>query len=146
MTEYKLRRLRGDDASFFREIRLEALVSHPEAFGASWEDEQNKSLESIADRLERGYVLGGISDGGVLTGVSQNLLQSKLSILDRFGECMSARWHEGLDFHENCLPRSLKKLERRYVRFAYVSFLPTKQLSGSINRWASRNGLSRSKL
>jgi len=69
VTQYKIRRLRGDDASSFREIRLEALVSHPEAFGASWEDEQNKSLESIADRLEQGYVLGGISDGGVLTGI-----------------------------------------------------------------------------
>lgn len=69
MTQFKLRRLRGDDAPSFREIRLEALVSHPEAFGASWEEEQSQSLASIADRLERGYVVGGISDAGVLTGI-----------------------------------------------------------------------------
>jgi ribosomal protein S18 acetylase RimI-like enzyme len=69
VTQFKLRRLRGDDAPSFREIRLEALFSHPEAFGASWEEEKSQSLANIADRLERGYVVGGISDGGVLTGI-----------------------------------------------------------------------------
>jgi ribosomal protein S18 acetylase RimI-like enzyme len=66
---YKLRRLDRNDASSFRDIRLEGLASHPEAFGASWEDEQNEPESRFADRLQNGHIVGGFSDDGILTGI-----------------------------------------------------------------------------
>ncbi|MEX2743474.1 N-acetyltransferase family protein [Rhizobium mongolense] len=65
---YKIRRLDRNDASSFREIRLEALANHPEAFGASWEEEQSQSEAHFADRLENGLVIGGLSNDGMLAG------------------------------------------------------------------------------
>ncbi|WP_179213877.1 GNAT family N-acetyltransferase [Rhizobium sullae] len=68
MRPYKLRRLDRNDASSFREVRLEALANHPEAFGASWEEEQSLSEAHFAGRLENGLVIGGLSDDGILAG------------------------------------------------------------------------------
>jgi ribosomal protein S18 acetylase RimI-like enzyme len=64
----KLRRLDGSDAPTFRAIRLEALHSHPEAFGASWEDEHVQPESRFAERLESGHVIGAISSDGTLVG------------------------------------------------------------------------------
>ncbi|MGO4569875.1 N-acetyltransferase family protein [Rhizobium sp. 2YAF20] len=69
MLPYKLRRLDPNDAPSFRDIRLEGLANHPEAFGASWEDEQNEPEARFADRLENGHVIGGFSDDGMLAGI-----------------------------------------------------------------------------
>ncbi|QPB21568.1 GNAT family N-acetyltransferase [Rhizobium sp. 007] len=68
MCPYKIRRLDRNDASSFREIRLEALANHPEAFGASWVEEQSQSGAQFADRLENGLVIGGLFDDGMLAG------------------------------------------------------------------------------
>lgn len=68
MERFELRRLRRDDASVFRHIRLQALREHPEAFGASWEEEQDQPETRIAERLESGLVIGGISEGGKIVG------------------------------------------------------------------------------
>ncbi|WP_195909450.1 GNAT family N-acetyltransferase [Rhizobium tubonense] len=69
MFPYKLRRLDRNDTSSFRDIRLEGLANHPEAFGASWEDEQNEPEARFADRLENGHVIGGFSKDGTLAGI-----------------------------------------------------------------------------
>jgi len=49
-----LRALRTDDAAAYRALRLQALRDHPEAFGASYEDEVARSLEMTAKRLDGG--------------------------------------------------------------------------------------------
>lgn len=49
-----LRALRADDAAAYRTLRLQALHDHPEAFGASHEDEAARSLEMTARRLDGG--------------------------------------------------------------------------------------------
>ncbi|WP_132550101.1 GNAT family N-acetyltransferase [Rhizobium azibense] len=47
---------------------MEALANHPEAFGASWEEEQRQSEAHFAERLENGLVIGGFFDDGMLAG------------------------------------------------------------------------------
>ncbi len=39
----KMRRLDAHDVASYREIRLEGLKNHPEAFSSSWEDEDEKA-------------------------------------------------------------------------------------------------------
>ncbi len=63
-------RLTEADAERYRRLRLDGLRSHPEAFGASWEDEVAKPLAWFAERLERNAVFGGSLDGSALFGVA----------------------------------------------------------------------------
>ncbi|MBP2302713.1 GNAT family N-acetyltransferase [Azospirillum picis] len=58
-----VRRLVPDDAPAFREIRLEALALHPEAFGADLAAEQARSAAGFAERLAEGCIFGGFVDG-----------------------------------------------------------------------------------
>src|SRR3984893_10617237 len=66
----KARRLEADDVADYRELRLAGLTSHPEAFGASWEDESAKPASWWAERLETSTVFGGWIDGSPLLGVA----------------------------------------------------------------------------
>ena len=63
---HDVRRLTAEDAKAFRAIRLEALNNHPEAFGASYEDEQGLALDCFADRLENNAVFGAFRDGELM--------------------------------------------------------------------------------
>ncbi|PLK71194.1 hypothetical protein C0V73_11365 [Rhizobium sp. TH135] len=63
-----LRRLRASDDCAFREIRSEGLRLHPDAFGASFAEEQSQPLERVADRLENGHVMAAVADD-VIAGV-----------------------------------------------------------------------------
>ena len=58
-----IRRLGPDDANSFRAIRLEALRANPEAFGSTFELEDEQNLEWFAGRLENSHVLGAFRDG-----------------------------------------------------------------------------------
>ena len=49
----EVRKLSADDAAEFKILRLRALREHPEAFGASDEEEGEFSLETVASRLEQ---------------------------------------------------------------------------------------------
>jgi RimJ/RimL family protein N-acetyltransferase len=49
-----IRLLTSADATAYRTLRLQALRDHPEAFGASHEDEAARSLEMTARRLDGG--------------------------------------------------------------------------------------------
>lgn len=49
-----IRPLTPADATAYRALRLQALRDHPEAFGASHEDEAARSLEMMARRLDGG--------------------------------------------------------------------------------------------
>jgi RimJ/RimL family protein N-acetyltransferase len=66
----KVRRLEADDVADYRELRLEGLTSHPEAFGASWKDESAKPASWWAERLETSTVFGGWIDESPLLGVA----------------------------------------------------------------------------
>ena len=47
-----IRELSTDDVAIYRDLRLQALREHSEAFSTSAEDFEQRSLESIAQRLE----------------------------------------------------------------------------------------------
>jgi RimJ/RimL family protein N-acetyltransferase len=66
----KVRRLETDDVASYRELRLEGLKNHPEAFASSWENEAEKPLSWWAERLKANIVLGGWVDGSPLAGVT----------------------------------------------------------------------------
>jgi len=48
---YVIRQLGVTDAEAYRRVRLDALRLHPEAFGASYEDEARLDMAQIAERL-----------------------------------------------------------------------------------------------
>ncbi|MCG6113258.1 MAG: GNAT family N-acetyltransferase [Paracoccus sp.] len=64
-----VRRLSEADAVQFQTIRLEGLACHPEAFGASHEDEAELPLTLISQRLSAGVVFGGFRGDHALEGV-----------------------------------------------------------------------------
>lgn len=51
-------KLTPSDAACFREIRLEALQSTPEAFGSTYEHEASQALSWFEERLSKTVVLG----------------------------------------------------------------------------------------
>ena len=66
----KVRRLETHDVTSYRELRLEGLKSHPEAFASAWEDEASKPTPWWAERLETNTVLGGWIDDSPLLCVA----------------------------------------------------------------------------
>ena len=56
---HTIRRLTEADAALYREIRLEALRLHPEAFGASFQNESAEGVPFFAGRLADNAVFGG---------------------------------------------------------------------------------------
>jgi ribosomal protein S18 acetylase RimI-like enzyme len=63
---FTIRPLAPTEAALYRDIRLEALRLHPEAFGAAFEQESAQPLSFFADRLEGGDILAGFRDGALL--------------------------------------------------------------------------------
>jgi GNAT superfamily N-acetyltransferase len=61
-----IRPLRPDEAASYREIRLEALRLHPEAFGSSFEQEASHPLTWFAERLTGSVIFGAFRDGLIL--------------------------------------------------------------------------------
>jgi ribosomal protein S18 acetylase RimI-like enzyme len=66
----EVRRLEARDVVTYRELRLEGLQRHPEAFGASFEDEVDKPDAWWTERLESNVVFGGWIDSSPLLGVA----------------------------------------------------------------------------
>jgi RimJ/RimL family protein N-acetyltransferase len=66
----KVRRLGASDVAYYRELRLESMKVHPEAFGASWESEGEKPLSWWAERLKTTTVFGGWVNDSPLVGVA----------------------------------------------------------------------------
>jgi RimJ/RimL family protein N-acetyltransferase len=80
----KVRRLETLDVPSYRELRLEALKSHPEAFSSSWEDEVDKPASWWTERLETSVVLGGwIDDSPLLLGVAGLRVHTATKLLHR---------------------------------------------------------------
>lgn len=64
-----VRQLVADDAAAFRSLRLFGLEESPEAFGGSYADEKDRSVESFAQSIANGYIAGGF-DGDRLVAVA----------------------------------------------------------------------------
>jgi GNAT superfamily N-acetyltransferase len=60
---YQVRQLAAADLEAYREIRLEALATHPEAFGTTAAEEAAKPRERFLEVLEADAVFGGFVDG-----------------------------------------------------------------------------------
>jgi RimJ/RimL family protein N-acetyltransferase len=76
----KVRLLEGDDVATYRELRLEGLKSHPEAFSSSWEYEAGKPVSWWAERLETNTVFGGWVDRSPLVGVAGLRVQDPVKL------------------------------------------------------------------
>jgi hypothetical protein len=63
----KLRRLEMPDIASYRELRLQGLKAHPEAFASSWDYEADKPVSWWAERLEKNVVIGGWVDNSPRT-------------------------------------------------------------------------------
>jgi len=68
--QFQIRRLAAEDVTAYREMRLEGLRNHPEAFGAAWEDEVDKPDSWWTARLESNAVFGGWIETSSLLGVA----------------------------------------------------------------------------
>ncbi len=69
MKTFTVRRINESDLEDFRRVRLEALLLHPDAFGASYEDWSQKPEKFFAEKLRTNYVLGGFDLHSTLQGV-----------------------------------------------------------------------------
>jgi ribosomal protein S18 acetylase RimI-like enzyme len=78
MRQFLLRRLAAPDAEAFREVRLEGLRNHPEAFGSSWEEESQKPLAWFAERLDNSVLLAGFTDDRRILGIAAFAIQQAL--------------------------------------------------------------------
>lgn len=63
---FLIRPLRADEPELYRDIRLEALRAHPEAFGASFEDEAARPLAFFEQRLTGNTIFGGFLERELL--------------------------------------------------------------------------------
>lgn len=61
-----VRELTVKDVDAFREIRLEALLLHPYAFGSVYAVEVEEPVSAFAQRVASGGLFGGFSDGQLM--------------------------------------------------------------------------------
>lgn len=66
MGEFTVRTLGCADAADYREIRLAALKSTPQAFGSTWEAEAARPLSHFAERLTSSVVLAAYGSAGII--------------------------------------------------------------------------------
>ncbi|MBD2867474.1 GNAT family N-acetyltransferase [Paenibacillus arenilitoris] len=69
---YSIRTLREADAALYKELRLNALIVDPEAFGATYERDAALTLETFAERLKPSkdkFVLGAVTEDDRLVGI-----------------------------------------------------------------------------
>jgi GNAT superfamily N-acetyltransferase len=66
----QVRRLEASNVADYRELRLESLKVHPEAFGSSLEYEGEKPISWWAERLETSTVFGGWVNNSPLVGIT----------------------------------------------------------------------------
>ncbi|MEN4793321.1 GNAT family N-acetyltransferase [Pantoea agglomerans] len=69
MSAFRVRRLNESDLEDFRRVRLEALYLHPQAFGASYEEWNQRPSQFFADKLNSNVVFGGFDLNNTLQGI-----------------------------------------------------------------------------
>jgi RimJ/RimL family protein N-acetyltransferase len=65
-TPPQIRLLVGADAAVYRNVRLEGLKQNPEAFGSSFEHENDKPLAWFEERIAQSEIFGAFVDGELL--------------------------------------------------------------------------------
>jgi ribosomal protein S18 acetylase RimI-like enzyme len=76
-----IRRLLREDASQYREFRLEALREWPSAFTSSYGEEIAKPVEATADRLTSSQnVMLGAFDGAALVGIAGLAMEERRQV------------------------------------------------------------------
>jgi ribosomal protein S18 acetylase RimI-like enzyme len=70
----RVRQLTPEDAVLYRALRLESLQNNPEAFGSTFDAEQQKPISWFAERLEHTTVFGAFC-GSALVGVAGFFVQ-----------------------------------------------------------------------
>lgn len=68
----EIRQLNGEEAVVYQELRLFGLQESPTAFGASYDEEADRPLEVVRERLqdERNFVVGAFTEEGRLAGIA----------------------------------------------------------------------------
>jgi len=66
---FTVRRINESDLEDFRRVRLEALLFHPDAFGASYEDWSQKPATFFAEKLRTNHIFGGFDLHNTLQGL-----------------------------------------------------------------------------
>ena len=68
----EIRTLTEDDAALYRELRLEALQTNPEAFGSSYEEAAARPLSATAERLRTpgAVTLGAFEEAALIGNVT----------------------------------------------------------------------------
>lgn len=62
----EIRRLLAEDAEIYQTIRLESLKLHPEAFGSSYEEEMEASVDKYRESLPKVYTFGAFENGSLI--------------------------------------------------------------------------------
>jgi GNAT superfamily N-acetyltransferase len=76
----KVRRLGANDVADYRELRLECLKAHPEAFSSSFEDEAAQPASWWERRLATNATFGGWVDTSPLVGVASFILRDRIKL------------------------------------------------------------------
>ena len=71
-----VRRLAPTDSAIYRDIRLEALQCHPEAYGSTFEAENAEPLSWFSNRLEGSKVFGAFH-GSELIGIAGLVIRGR---------------------------------------------------------------------
>lgn len=69
MTFPSIRRLRTVDSLIFKQMRLESLLNHPDAYQASWEEENRKSAAWFEERIKQNIIFGAFTPEDRLIGL-----------------------------------------------------------------------------
>ncbi|OPA73770.1 GNAT family N-acetyltransferase [Paenibacillus selenitireducens] len=80
----QIRTLDSHDAALYRNLRLQGLQAHPEAFSSSYEEEQAYTLDHFESRLRNPdlYTYGAFFNGQ-LVGVVTLILEKKIKLKHR---------------------------------------------------------------
>lgn len=81
-----IRVLDESDALAYRELRLAALKTNPEAFGSTYEREVKFSLETVVERMKPSldkFALGAFNDNGSLVGIVTFMRESGLKTVHK---------------------------------------------------------------
>ncbi|MFT8209910.1 MAG: N-acetyltransferase family protein [Symbiopectobacterium sp.] len=69
MTFPLIRRLRTSDSPAFKQLRLESLLNHPDAYQASWEEECHKNEAWFEARIKQNVIFGAFTPEEQLIGL-----------------------------------------------------------------------------